>query len=160
MRLVGTIMHKEPLACLEDIKSHKLFIYRIGDQIGQRYKVSQIKRGEVIFENDLDKGTLQLWAGAVLWPVSELSKLVSILPQADAKTGEFLGLRLAKIKPDAIIKMTGVKEGDLINNINGQALSSMAKTAQVIKKAKKLDRIELSLLRNGQLLTVRHEFRQ
>ena|SRR3989338_2492765 len=166
-RLIGTVIHKEPMACFEDIESHKLIICGMGDEIGQAYKVVGIKRGEVLLENNLDKSTMGLWTGAVVslgrssgWKMFQLSSLVTIQPEVDTKTGDFLGLRLEKIKFDSIIKMTGIKEGDLVNNINDQALSSLQKAIQVIKKAKKLNRIKVGLLRNSEPITLKYDFPQ
>ena len=42
--------------------------------------------------------------------------------------------------------------------INGQALSSLQKAAQVIKKAKKLNKIGIGLLRNKEPITLKYEF--
>lgn len=166
-RLIGTVIHKEPMVCFEDTESHRLIICGIGDEIGQAYKVVGIKRGEVFLENNLDKSTMGLWTGAVVSfgrsserEMIQLSSLVTIRPEVDTKTGDFLGLKLEKIKSDGIIKMTGIKEGDVVNNINGQALCSLQKAVQVIKKAKKLNKIEVGLLRNREPITLKYEFQQ
>ncbi len=156
-KLVGTVICEEPVACFEDVKSDKLVICRIGDRIGQAYKVAEINRGEVILESESDKGVLTLWTGAVdMYEPSCLSSLVSIKPEVDTETGDFLGLKLEKIKQKRIIEMAGIKEGDLINNINGQELSSLQKTVQVIRKAKKLSNLKIRLLRDNESIILKY----
>jgi type II secretion system protein C len=65
------------------------------------------------------------------------------------KNNQTLGLKVSGLEKVPLAEMFGFKNGDIIQTINGQQLSSKQKAFQVLMKAKTQSRLDIQLLRNG-----------
>lgn len=92
-------------------------------------------------------------------PVDNAVKLFdTILSRAEVITAnseqEPEGLRLANLEELGISPLTGLKNGDIIQVVNGQKLTSRQKAYQVFQKAKTQPRLEIEVLRNNNIITI------
>ena len=59
------------------------------------------------------------------------------------------GLRITGLENIPLAEMFGLKNGDIVQSINGQELTSKQKAFQVLQKAKTQSKVNLQLLRDG-----------
>jgi general secretion pathway protein C len=65
--------------------------------------------------------------------------------------GQAEGLRITGLESIPIAATFGLKNGDVIQNVNGQVLTSKQKAFQVLQKAKTQSKINMQLLRDGKV---------
>jgi type II secretion system protein C len=65
------------------------------------------------------------------------------------KDNQVQGLKVSGLEKVPLAEMFGFKNGDIIQSINGQQLTSKQKAFQVLMKAKTQSRLDIQLLRNG-----------
>lgn len=87
--------------------------------------------------------------------------LAKILMQATAEpymeNGQIVGFKMSQIDEGSIYNKAGVANDDIITSINGQDLSSVAGTIQLLQSLKGADSVELELRRGGQTLKLNAE---
>lgn len=66
------------------------------------------------------------------------------------KDGQTEGLRLSGLENIPMAEMLGLRNGDIVQSVNGQQLTSKQKAFQVLMKAKTQSSIDVQLLRDGQ----------
>lgn len=59
------------------------------------------------------------------------------------------GIRVAGMADSALGRLLGLQDGDLIQSVNGHTLSNKRKASQVLRKARKLGKANINLLRDG-----------
>lgn len=64
--------------------------------------------------------------------------------------GQTEGLKISGLQDTPLTGFFGLKNGDVVQTINGQSLTSKQKAFQVIQKAKTQSKLQLQLLRDGQ----------
>jgi len=75
---------------------------------------------------------------------SFLSKMkLSPLPAS----GQAAGLRVSGLGDSTMAALVGLRDGDVIQSINGQSVPNRRKATQVLKKARQLGSARLQLLR-------------
>lgn len=79
--------------------------------------------------------------------VEEVFRKVEIEPYV--KNNQTQGLKLSGLEKVPMAELFGLKDGDIIQTINGQQLTSKQKAFQVLMKAKSQSRIDIQLLRDG-----------
>ena len=79
--------------------------------------------------------------------VEEVFRKVEIEPYV--KNNRTQGLRVSGLEKVPMAELFGLKNGDVIQTINGQQLTSKQKAFQVLMKAKSQSRIDIQLLRDG-----------
>ncbi len=79
--------------------------------------------------------------------VEEVFHNITIEPYR--KNNRTQGLRISGLEKVPLAEMFGLKNGDVIQTINGQQLTSKQKAFQVLMKAKTQSRVDIQLLRNG-----------
>jgi len=67
-----------------------------------------------------------------------------------AVNGQVEGLRITGLENIPMAKALGLKDGDIICEVNGQQLTSKQKAFQVLKKARTQEAINVELLRDGE----------
>lgn len=80
--------------------------------------------------------------------------LPKILMQATAlpymENGAIVGFQISQIDEDSIYNKAGIRNMDIITNINGTDLNSAAGAITLLKSLKSADAIDLTIRRNGQ----------
>lgn len=74
--------------------------------------------------------------------------------------GRATGFKLFAIKPDSFFASCGVKNGDVINTVNGMAIHSPDTALEAYSKLRDATRVDLALTRAGKPETVRIEIRR
>jgi general secretion pathway protein C len=73
--------------------------------------------------------------------------------------GKAAGFRLFAIKQDSVFEKIGLKNGDIINRINGQELTDPARAMSLIQELRNEGRITVDVSRNRQPTTLSYEIR-
>ena len=80
-------------------------------------------------------------------------ELPNILMQASSEAvmenGEIKGFRLFQFEPNSIFAKLGIKEGDVIREINGVPLNNVARTIQFLNGLKTEGNVQMSVVRDG-----------
>jgi len=80
-----------------------------------------------------------------------LSQLMKVSPVVEA--GRFMGYQLSPGKNPALMSQFNLQAGDILTQINGITLDSPLKGLDALPTLASTDRVDLQILRNGQLLT-------
>ncbi len=173
-RLLGTLMESEPnksIAVIKDLKSGRQSNYKIADNISG-YKIIKIVRAKVALLRNGKYFLLELPLGNENTPLvtvvsadmrivyreligqktanlNALMKQVTSIPYVES--GKFVGFKITKVKDSALGNMTGVKEGDVITQINGQRLDTLRKPFEIYRAIRNQDKINLELKRGEQI---------
>ena len=75
------------------------------------------------------------------------------------KDGESLGFRVFNIRPDSIFERMGLKNGDVIQNVNCNELRDPAKALSLLDTVGSASSIKIDLLRNAQPTTLSYAIR-
>ncbi|UCD49847.1 MAG: hypothetical protein JSW27_20245 [Phycisphaerales bacterium] len=78
--------------------------------------------------------------------VEEVFRKATIEPYV--QDGQTEGLRITGLEATPLTKLFGLRNGDIVQSVNGQTLNSKQKAFQVLKKARTQPRIDLKLLRD------------
>ncbi len=80
--------------------------------------------------------------------VEELFREATIEPYIES--GRTEGLKITGLEETPLTKLFGLRNGDVVQTVNGQNLNSKQKAFQVLKKARTQPKIDLKLLRDGE----------
>jgi general secretion pathway protein C len=93
----------------------------------------------------------------------QLENLPLLLTQARAvpyfKDGKAVGLRLFAIKRDSLYEKVGLKNGDILVDINGESLADITQAAKIFEKLKTDRELSLKLERSRQNKVLKYEIR-
>ncbi len=84
---------------------------------------------------------------AQLGYVENLFRKATIKPHV--KNGETEGLEITGLEETPLTKLFGLRNGDIVQTVNGQDLTSKQKAFEVLKKARSQSKVDLRLLRDG-----------
>ncbi len=84
---------------------------------------------------------------AQLGYVENLFRKATIKPHV--KGGRTEGLEISGLEETPLTKLFGLRNGDIVQTVNGQDLTSKQKAFEVLKKARSQSKIDLRLLRDG-----------
>jgi general secretion pathway protein C len=79
--------------------------------------------------------------------VAEIFRKAKIEPYV--KDGQTEGLRITGLEKIPMAEMIGLKNGDILQAVNGQRLTSQQKAFQILMKAKTLSKVDIQLSRDG-----------
>jgi hypothetical protein len=63
------------------------------------------------------------------------------------------GFEIGRIREASVVEQVGLKNGDVILQLNGQKLDSLAAVVQLLGQARTMPQVKLTVLRNGQTMT-------
>ena len=84
-----------------------------------------------------------------------LSNYRSLLSQANTKpvkdpaTGDVLGFEIFAIRPGSIFEQLGLKDGDIIDSVNGESVTNPGKAMSMFNQLRSASEINISINRNG-----------
>lgn len=85
-------------------------------------------------------------------------ELPNILMQASSEpvivNGEIVGFRLFQFEPNSIFAKLGMKDGDVVKEINGVALNNVAKTIQFLNGLRQESAVSVNIMRDGAPVTL------
>ncbi|MGE5308016.1 MAG: hypothetical protein ACM3OC_02930 [Deltaproteobacteria bacterium] len=175
LELLGTITEcKSPSAFIKDLRSGSRGIYRIGSQL-QGASIVKIVKKAVVFDVDgrrqvigiagskqgageaggafveeVSPDTMVVRAGEMKREQKEIMddlKRVRIKPNYEGRRVN--GLRVEGIPQGSVITCAGIRNNDIIKEVNDQKIDSYQKALQVLVKARKQQAIRVSLVREG-----------
>ncbi|MEE8310882.1 MAG: type II secretion system protein GspC [Candidatus Binatia bacterium] len=87
-----------------------------------------------------------------------VENLNSVITQMRAvpflKDGKGIGFRIFNIKPGSIFERMGLKDGDVVQSVNGVELNTPSKAIGLLDDMQTMDEIAINLLRSGQAQTL------
>jgi general secretion pathway protein C len=185
--LLGTVVGSQQyaFAVIGEVNKRKQGLYKVGDTI-QGATVKRILRGRVVLRvNDKDEiltmeeeaasraETENVRSPAVegestvvvsrsevdksLENVHQLLSQVRIRPHFRDGTPD--GLAVSNIRPGSLFAKLGLRNGDIVQGINGRAIKSPDDVMGVYERLKSGSRIALQVMRNGEEKIINYQFR-
>lgn len=179
-KLLGTILESDSrgsIAIIKDINSKKQCNYRVGDKISD-YQIAKITRGAVTLLKNGKIFLLDFPLGSEAEPVitvsaeerivnlasltekiSDLNMVMShalVIPHIES--GKIKGFKIMQVKNNSLVKLTGLKEGDIITKINGQSLDSLRKPIEMYQHLRNQEKIDLEITRGRDIKNLIYYF--
>ena len=185
--LLGTVVGDEQsaVAVIEDINKKMQGLYRVGDSI-QSAVVRKILRGKVVLRvGDRDEVLTIEEAAASRAEKQQveskptgksstivvgrsdlqesLNNLHELLSQARVrphfKDGRAQGLAVSNIRPGSFFEKLGLRNGDIVQGIDGRNINSPDDVLEVYSKLRSGSHVALEITRNGVQRTIDYKFR-
>lgn len=185
--LLGTVVGSKQyaFAVIEEVKKRKQGLYKVGDSV-QGATVKRILRGKVVLRvNEKDEiltmeeeaasraepgyvrspagekeATIQVSRSEVdksLKNVHQLLTQVRIRPHFRDGTPD--GLAISNIRPGSFFAKLGLRNGDIVQGINGRNIESPDDVMEVYQRLKSGSRVALQVMRNGEEKIINYQFR-
>jgi general secretion pathway protein C len=185
--LLGTVTGSEQnaFAVIEETDKRKQGLYRVGDSI-QNAIVKMILRGKVIIrvgdkdemlsmeeaaasrpelrppvQGSVERGTTitvdRSDIQSSLENINELLSQVRVRP--NYKDGESNGLRVDRIKPGSIFSKLGLRNGDIVQGINGEPIQGPDDILEMYENLKSGSSLSVQLNRRNRPETINYSFR-
>jgi general secretion pathway protein C len=91
--------------------------------------------------------------------LNDLFTQVRAVPYADGN-GASQGFRLFSIKPQSLIEHLGLKNGDIVQRVNGVEISDPSTAFSLLQDLQGRSQVRVDILRNRQPVTLSYEIRQ
>jgi len=185
--LLGTVTGNEQnaFAVIEETDKRKQGLYKIGDSV-QNATVKKILREKVVLrvgEKDeiltmeesaasrRDKGrgpskstargsTITVNRKDIQSSLKDINKLMSeVRIRPHFKDGQSDGLSVSRIKGGSIFSKLGLRNGDIVQKINGEPINSPDEVLALYEKLKSGSRVSLEVTRKGEPKTMNYRFR-
>ena len=181
LALIGTVLTSgaNPYAIIENTKDKLQDAFSINDNIFEIATLVGIYKNKVEINRNGVIETLQIddlnqdasddeQSGNIRYlDAAEVQNAISNLPvvmtQARAipywQEGKPVGLRLFSIKQGSIFEKVGLKNGDILKNINGKQLGDFSKAMALFEELKNETSLSIQLERNKQPMTLQYQIR-
>ncbi|KPK24376.1 MAG: hypothetical protein AMK69_16210 [Nitrospira bacterium SG8_3] len=185
--LLGTVAGSEQnaVAVIEEKKLRKQGLYRVGDSV-QGAVVKMILRGKVVLrvgdkdeiltmEEDASSKTgngrgrsdasgeqtsIRVRRSDVESSLQNINTLLSqVRIRPHFKNGEADGLSISRIRPNSIFTKLGLRNGDVVQAIDGTPIASPDDILSMYDKLKSGSNISIQITRRGQQKTINYEMR-
>lgn len=174
LRLVGAIAggRAASRAVIENTKTKQTSPYKIGDSVASA-TIESIEADKVILLHNGQQCVLRMQSGALAPVLPEPPLKETPVVQVDQPTprssrfgyvedlfrqatfepyvqdGQTEGLKITGLEKIPMAKAIGLRNGDVVQSVNGQRLISKQKAVQVLKKARTQSQMNMQLLRDG-----------
>lgn len=81
-----------------------------------------------------------------------LAKQARMIPHI--KEGKIHGFKVYGVRPSSLLAQLGLKNGDVVHAIDGEALTDLNRAVTLFERLKKASRVEVEINRRGQSLTL------
>ncbi|MCJ7775808.1 MAG: PDZ domain-containing protein, partial [Desulfobulbaceae bacterium] len=185
--LLGTVTGNEQnaFAVIEETDKRKQGLYKIGDSV-QNATVKTILREKVVLRvgtkdeiltmeesaasrREKVRGPSKTAEGGNTITVSrkdiqsslkDINKLMSeVRIRPHFKDGESDGLSVSRIKGGSVFSKLGLRNGDIVQKINGEPINSPDEVLALYEKLKSGSRVSLEVTRKGEPKTMDYRFR-
>lgn len=112
-------------------------------------QIRRLNDGEVVIE--------RVAAEAIAASPGSLMGVARMRPERQGD--RTVGLRLSRVRRGSLLAALGLKNGDRLESINGQALDDPSKVMALYERLAKLDRWSVRLVRNGATRTIAYRIR-
>ncbi|MBL7214037.1 MAG: PDZ domain-containing protein [Desulfobacteraceae bacterium] len=185
--LLGTVTGNKEIAfaVIEEKQKRKQGLYKRGDTV-QNATIKKILRGKVVLRvGDRDEiltmeeaasGKIRRGGGSegpvttgatITLAKSDLEKslknlgqlLTQVRVRPRIKDGKPDGLQLARIKSGSIFSKLGLKNGDVVQKINGSPIKSPDDVFSLYQRLKSGSHVSVDIIRKGETKTITYSFR-
>ena len=185
--LLGTVTGNEQnaFAVIEETDKRKQGLYKIGDSV-QNATVKKILREKVVLRvgtkdeiltmeesaaSRRDKGrgpskstargsTITINRKDIQNSLKDINKLMSeVRIRPHFKDGQSDGLSVSRIKGGSVFSKLGLRNGDIVQKINGEPINSPDEVLALYEKLKSGSRVSLEVTRKGEPKTMNYRFR-
>ncbi len=181
LALIGTVLTSgaSPYAIIENTKEKIQDAFSVNDNVFEyatlvgiyKNRVEIDRNGiiEILKIDDIDSGSgddeqsgnIQYLDAAEVQ--NAISNLPVVMTQARAipywQEGKPVGLRLFSIKKNSIFEKVGLKNGDILKNINGRQLGDFSKAMALFEELKNETSLSIELERNKTPMTLQYKIR-
>jgi type II secretion system protein C len=181
-RLVGTSVTKgkKPFAIIENSQK-KQDVFEIEEKVFEKASLKEIDTDKIVLERDGSLEVLEVEGGIrapgesnisssggeFIIPEDELNEALNNLPtllsQARAvpyfRNGQSIGMRLYAIKSGSLYEKIGLKNSDVIKEINNTQVNDPSKALKLFEDLKTERSINVSVEREGQDIQLRYQIR-
>ncbi|UCH00842.1 MAG: PDZ domain-containing protein [Deltaproteobacteria bacterium] len=187
LALLGTVVgdQQSAVAVIEEIDKKKQGLYRAGDSV-QSAIVRKILRGKIILrvkdrdeiltieegaasraEKEYPKSKPIKKSSTIMVGRSDLEESISNIHQLLSQVrirphfrdGKADGLAITNIKPGSIFAKLGLRNGDVVQGINGRDIKSPDDVLEVYNKLKSGSQVALQISRGGRQRIINYKFR-
>ncbi|MGI6680999.1 MAG: type II secretion system protein N [Bdellovibrionota bacterium] len=181
LALIGTVITtgSAPYAIIENTKENLQDAFSTGDSVFElatlvaiyKNKV-EIRRNGIIETLEIDAfdsdGQDDEQSGNILYLDAKevqaaLSNLPEVMTHARAipywQEGQAVGVRLFSIKQGSIFEKVGLKNGDILKNINGKQLGDFSKAMGLFEELKNETSLSINLERNKEEMNLHYKIR-
>ena len=184
-RLVGTLITPGvlPIAIVEDINGKKQDAFEVNERVFDKAILKEVFPEKVILDRDGSIETLELEDGlpsasdgdsniqanngSFTVPEDEVTQALANLPvllsQARAvpyfRNGQSIGMRLYAIKAGSLYEKLGLKNSDIIKQINGSPVNDPTKALKLFEDLKSQRQIGIQVEREGQDVPLQYQIR-
>jgi general secretion pathway protein C len=185
--LLGTVTGNEQnaFAVIEETDKRKQGLYKIGDSV-QNATVKTILREKVVLRvgtkdeiltmeesaasrrekvrgpsKTAERGnTITVSRKDIQSSLKDINKLMSeVRIRPHFKDGESDGLSVSRIKGGSVFSKLGLRNGDIVQKINGEPINSPDEVLALYEKLKSGSRVSLEVTRKGEPKTMNYRFR-
>ncbi len=185
--LLGTVTGSEQnaFAVIEETDKRKQGLYKIGDSV-QNATVKKILREKVVLRvgtkdeiltmeesaasrrdkrrrpsKSTERGTtITVSRKDIQNSLKDINKLMSeVRIRPHFKDGQSDGLSVSRIKGGSIFSKLGLRNGDIVQKINGEPINSPDEVLMLYEKLKSGSRVSLEVTRKGEPKTMNYRFR-
>jgi general secretion pathway protein C len=185
--LLGTVTGNEQnaFAVIEETDKRRQGLYKIGDSV-QNATVKTILREKVVLRvgtkdeiltmeqsaaSRRDKGqgpskstepgsTITVSRKDIQGSLKDINKLMSqVRIRPHFKDGKSDGLSVSRIQGDSVFSKLGLRNGDIVQKINGEPINSPDEVLALYEKLKSGSRVSLEVTRKGEPKTMDYRFR-
>lgn len=160
--LKGTVISnpRKSFAIIEDLETGIQDLYGLGDTIGNA-KIVAMNRNRVVMEYNGQKQELKMFEEQSC-PVNEVAPYSSppavdfakLLTQVRIKpyfeAGKCIGFQLSSIRNGSLIERMGLKEGDIIETVNGVRVDDPLKALQLLYAVERNNPVHLGIERQDE----------
>ena len=185
--LLGTVIgnHQNAVAVIEETDNKRQALYRVGDSV-QNAIVKMILRGKVVLRVE-DRDEILTMEEASLSKTGEEQRALKSIGRERAiivshsdmqeslkninrllsevrirphfKNGKADGLAITRIKANSIFAKLGLRDGDIVQGINGRSIKSPDDILSLYKKLRSGSHVSLQINRKGQQRTINYKFK-
>jgi hypothetical protein len=105
------------------------------------------------WEYQLDRGMLN----EQLQDLAKLGREARVIPNYDKDSGTYKGFKLIGVRPNSLYRALGIRSGDVIQQINGEELSSPGKALELFTQLQNSSSITLDIMRRGKQHTMSYK---
>ena len=185
--LLGTVTGDEQnaFAVIEETDKRKQGLYKIGDSV-QNATVKTILREKVVLrvgtkdeiltmeesaasrrekvrgpsKTAEGRNTITVSRKDIQSSLKDINKLMSeVRIRPHFKDGESDGLSVSRIKGGSVFSKLGLRNGDIVQKINGEPINSPDEVLALYEKLKSGSRVSLEVTRKGEPKTMNYRFR-
>jgi general secretion pathway protein C len=151
-KVVLSVNGKDEILAMEEIKqsSSRRRVVAGGSRVPRQTGSGGIRRQRVSLRRNMITEAIE--------DVSKLMTQVKITPKL-GEDGQQEGLAMSNIKPNSIFRRMGLRNGDVLQSVDGQTIESVDDALKIYDSLKSADQVSVQILRRGRERTIEYNIR-